>query len=335
MKIKKTTIIAEAGVNHNGDINLAKKLINIAANSGADYVKFQSFNAENLVSKNAALANYQKKNSFNLSHFNMLKKLQLSNEDHEILIDHCKTKNIKFLSTGFDIQSIDMLINYGIDYIKIPSGEITNYPLLQHVGKKKLPVLMSTGMSTLSEINDAMNILTKNGLKKSNITILHCCTSYPAKYDELNLNAIKTIKNYTNCKVGLSDHSIGIEAPLAAVALGAEVIEKHFTISRKMNGPDHKASIEAKELIKMVSSIRNIEDALGNGIKKPTENEKENLVIVRKSIYSRKKISRGDKFTESNLICRRPANGISSMKWNKVIGRKAKKDYNEDELIEI
>jgi len=329
----KTLIIAEAGVNHNGDINLAKKLIDIASEAQVDYVKFQTFKAENLVNKLAKKADYQKTNTGNNdSQFEMLKKLELSQADHYVLIEYCKEKNVKFLSTAFDFDSIEFLKNK-LDFYKIPSGEITNLPYLEKVAELNLPIVMSTGMANLEEVKAAFHILNRNGIKKENITILHCNTEYPTPMEDVNLNAMLTIGKELNVKVGYSDHTLGIEIPIAAVALGATVIEKHFTIDRSMEGPDHKASLEPNELNAMVSSIRNIEKALGNGIKLPSESEKKNISVARKSITAFKNIKKGDVFTVDNLTVKRPGTGISAMKWYDILGTTSLKDYNTDDLI--
>jgi len=328
-----TLIIAEAGVNHNGDINLAKRMIDAAAEAGVDYVKFQTFKAENLVQRNAKKASYQIDNTDNAgSQFSMLKKLELSNENHNILIEYCKLKNVKFLSTAFDFESMDFLKNK-LDFYKIPSGEITNLPYLEKVAKLGLSVVMSTGMANMQEVKEAFSVLVKNGLKKEDITILHCNTEYPTPMEDVNLTAMLTIERELGVKIGYSDHTLGIEIPIAAVAMGASVIEKHFTLDRNMEGPDHKASLEPDELTAMVTAIRNIEFALGDGIKKPSKSEQKNILISRKSIVSISAIKIGDIFTEQNISVKRPGNGISAMKWHDVLGTSADKNYNEDELI--
>ena len=328
-----TLIIAEAGVNHNGDINLAKKMIDAAAEAGVDYVKFQTFNAENLVQRNAKKASYQIDNTDNAgSQFSMLKKLELSNENHNILIEYCKLKNVKFLSTAFDFESMDFLKNK-LDFYKIPSGEITNLPYLEKVAKLGLSVVMSTGMANMQEVKEAFSVLVKNGLKKEEITILHCNTEYPTPMEDVNLTAMLSIEKELGVKIGYSDHTLGIEIPIAAVAMGASVIEKHFTLDRNMEGPDHIASLEPNELTAMVSAIRNIELALGDGIKNPSKSEQKNILIARKSIVSISAIKIGDIFTEQNISVKRPGNGISAMKWHDVLGTSADKNYKEDELI--
>ena len=328
-----TLIIAEAGVNHNGDINLAKRMIDAAAEAGVDYVKFQTFKAENLVQRKAKKAAYQIDNTDNAgSQFSMLKKLELSNENHNILIEYCKLKNVKFLSTAFDFESMDFLKNK-LDFYKIPSGEITNLPYLEKVAKLGLSVVMSTGMADMQEVKEAFSVLVKNGLKKEEITILHCNTEYPTPMEDVNLTAMLSIEKELGVKIGYSDHTLGIEIPIAAVAMGASVIEKHFTLDRNMEGPDHKASLEPNELTAMVTAIRNIELALGDGIKKPSKSEQKNILIARKSIVSISAIKIGNIFTEQNISVKRPGNGISAMKWYDVLGTIADKNYKEDELI--
>lgn len=328
----KTFIIAEAGVNHNGSIELAKKLIDKAVEAGVDAVKFQTFKSEKLVSRNAEKAEYQKKStSKEESQFDMLKKLELDVESHNVLMNYCKDKGIMFLSTAFDLESIDLLNDLGLEIFKIPSGEITNYPYLKKIGKLKKKVILSTGMSNMQEVKEAVNVLKNNGTK--DIIILHCNTEYPTPMECVNLRAINTIKDELNVEVGYSDHTLGIEVPIAAVAMGAKVIEKHFTLDKNMEGPDHKASLEPHELKEMVFRIRNIEKALGNGKKEPSESELKNLAAARKSIVADRKIKRGEIFTEDNITCKRPGNGISPMKWEEVIGKIAVKDFDEDEMI--
>lgn len=330
----KVFIIAEAGVNHNGDINNAKKLIDVAADAGADAVKFQTFKAENIVSKNAEKAEYQKNTTdAQENQFDMLKKLELTEEMHQTLMEYCVEKNIVFLSTPFDLDSIDYLDKEGIEIMKIPSGEITNYPYLVKIAKVGKPVILSTGMSELYEVEDAVAILRENGVE--DITVLHCNTEYPTPYTDVNLKAMLTLKDRLNLKVGYSDHTMGIEVPIAAVAMGATVIEKHFTLDKSMDGPDHKASLEPEELRAMIRAIRNIENALGDGQKTPSYSEKKNISIVRKSIVAQKTILKGEMFTEDNLTVKRPGDGISPMHWNELIGKKAQKDYEADEMIEL
>ena len=331
----KTLIIAEAGVNHNGNIDLAKKLVDVAAEAGVDYVKFQTFKAEKLVNKSAKKASYQKENTGNNdSQYSMLKKLELSEKDHFTLIEYCKIKNIKFLSTAFDFESIEFLKDK-IDFYKIPSGEITNLPYLEKVANLNLDIVMSTGMANLNEVKAAFLVLVNNGINKNRITILHCNTEYPTPMKDVNLKAMLTIQDELGVEIGYSDHTLGIEVPIAAVALGAKVIEKHFTLDRNMQGPDHKASLEPDELKAMVTGIRNIEDALGSSIKKPSESEQKNISIARKSIVSITHIKKGDILNEANISVKRPGNGISPMNWHQVIGSKAVKDFESDELIEL
>lgn len=334
--MKKTLVIAEAGVNHNGSLDTAYKLIDAAKNSGADAVKFQSFKADSLVSKKAEKAVYQKQTtSSNESQYEMIKKLELSLEDHHKLIAYCLIKEIQFLSSPFDLDSIDLLNDLGLETFKIPSGEIINLPYLKKLGKLNKNIILSTGMADLGEIEEALDILIESGTKKENITVLHCNTEYPTPFEDVNLEAMLTIKNAFDVKVGYSDHTNGIEVPIAAVALGAEVIEKHFTLDRNMEGPDHKASLEPTELEAMVKSIRNIEKAMGDGIKKPSKSELKNKSIARKSLIATKKIGKGDLFTEGNIGIKRPGNGISPMRWDEVIGTKASKDFEIDDLIEL
>ena len=336
--MNKTIIIAEAGVNHNGNLSLAKKLVKVAADAGVDYIKFQTFKADKLVTKVACQADYQKENlhSKDTSQYKMLKKLELSNEDYMVLLDYCKDLNIHFLSTGFDLDSLHYLHQLGLTLAKIPSGEITNLPYLRCIGKLFSEVILSTGMSTMQEIKAAIDVLIQNGIRKDNITVLHCNTEYPTPMKDVNLKAMLHIKNELGVRVGYSDHTLGIEVPIAAVALGAEVIEKHITLDRTMEGPDHKASLEPDELKAMVKAIRNIEDALsGSGIKEPSPSEKKNLVIARKSIIALKAIAKGEFLTEKNLTVKRPGTGLSPMQWDSVLGTAAIRDFNEDELIEL
>lgn len=332
--MSKVFIIAEAGVNHNGDINNAKKLIDVAARAGADAVKFQTFKAENIVCKNAEKAEYQKSTTgTEENQFSMLKKLELTEEMHQELQAYCLEKNIMFLSTPFDLESIDYLDKEGIKIMKIPSGEITNYPYLIKMAKTCKPIIVSTGMAELNEVEEAVTILRDNGAK--DITVLHCNTEYPTPYADVNLKAMLTLKDKLDLKVGYSDHTMGIEVPIAAVAMGATVIEKHFTLDKNMDGPDHTASLEPEELEAMIRAIRNIENALGDGIKSPSLSEKKNIDIVRKSIVAKKVILKGEIFTEDNLTVKRPGNGLSPMYWNELIGKMASKDYEIDEMIEV
>ena len=330
----KTIIIAEAGVNHNGSIKIARDLIDVACDAGADYVKFQTFKAESLSTVHAEKADYQKKlTAKGESQFTMLKKLELSLKDHKSLIDYSKRKNIKFLSTAFDIDSIDLLNDLDIPFFKIPSGEITNLPLLRHIGKIGKPVILSTGMSTMDEIISSVNILINSGISRSHLTVLHCNTEYPTPLEDVNLNAMLTIKDKLNLDVGYSDHTLGTEVPIAAVAMGAKVIEKHFTLDRRMPGPDHKASLEPDELKKMITNIRNIEKALGSKYKNPSKSEEKNILIARKSIVAKKEILKGEIFSENNLTAKRPGVGISPMSWDSIIGKKSTRNFKVDELI--
>ena len=334
--MNKVLIIAEAGVNHNGSIKIAKQLIDVAADAGVDYIKFQTFRTEKLVSKTAPKADYQIQNTGNdNSQYDMLKRLELSENDHWELIDYCNKKNVKFFSTAFDIDSVSFLYRLGLSQWKIPSGEITNFPYLRAIGKTRQPVILSTGMANLQEIEEAIKVLVQFGTTREEITLLHCTTEYPAPKNEVNLLAIQTLKNHFGLNVGYSDHTQGIEIPVAAVALGATVIEKHFTLSRDLEGPDHRASLEPNELKQMVQYIRNIEKALGNGIKIPSENEKKNIAIVRKSIVVARNIVQGERFTEDNITVKRPATGISPMQWENIIGKEAYKNFSQDEQIKL
>jgi N,N'-diacetyllegionaminate synthase len=327
-------IIAEIGVNHNGDMALAKKLIDEAKKAGADYVKFQTFKADRLATKKAKKTVYQIKNSGDgESQKDMLARLELSHDMHKKIISHCNKQKIKFLSSAFDIESLDFLSKLGQSIFKIPSGEITNAPYLKHVGAIAKSIILSTGMSNLKEIKEAIKILESGGLSRKDITVLHCTSEYPAPLNEVNLNAMNEIKNKLKVSVGYSDHTAGIEVSLAAVALGAEVIEKHFTFNQKLPGPDHKASLEPKELRLMIKLIRNIEVSLGQPIKQASKCEIKNMAIVRKSIVAKKKIKIGELFTIDNLTTKRPGTGISPMKWNLIIGKKSSRVFNEDELI--
>ena len=330
--MNKTIIIAEAGVNHNGDIGTAKRLIDVASDAGADYVKFQTFKAERLVSPSAQKAKYQIKNDKNSddSQLNMLKKLELSDADHKELISYCKSKNISFFSTAFDDEGISYLSSLNFDMFKIPSGELTNYPYLKAIAKTGLPVILSTGMANLDEIEKSINVLVSYGTKKSEITVLHCNTEYPTPMIDVNLKAMLTIKEELGVKIGYSDHTLGIEVPIAAVALGAEVIEKHFTLDRGLKGPDHKASLEPNELKEMVKSIRNIEKAIsGNGIKEASLSEKKNIDIARKSIHLSKDLTSGSIISEQDIISLRPGDGICTMNWESIIGKIVNKDLKK------
>lgn len=335
--MEKVLIIAEAGVNHNGSMVLAKKLIDAAIYSGADYIKFQSFKTDKLVSRNARQADYQLKNIIGKdnSQYSMLKKLELSPDQHFELISYCNDNGIKFFSTAFDIDSINFLAKLKLGLWKIPSGEITNYPYLKKIALQHEPIILSTGMCDMADIDAALSVLLKFGMNKEQISILHCNTDYPTPMEDVNLNAMKTIANKFGVKIGYSDHTIGIEVPIAAVALGASIIEKHFTLDRNMEGPDHKASLEPDELKTMVNAIRNIEKALGSKNKNVTKSEKKNITAARKSIVALTSINEGDLFTEHNLTVKRPGIGISPMLWESVIGQKSKRSYNPDDIIEI
>lgn len=320
----KVLIIAEAGVNHNGVLKNAFKLVDAAKEAGADYVKFQTFKAEKLVSKAAPKADYQAKNtgdSLGGGQFEMLRKLELSNKDHEELIIYCKAKEIEFLSTGFDLDSVEYLASIGITLAKIPSGEITNLPYLRKVAALYKKVILSTGMATLEEIRRALEVLIQNGVAKENITILHCNTEYPTPMKDVNLKAMLHIRNELNIAIGYSDHTLGIEVPVAAVALGAIVIEKHFTLDKNMEGPDHKASLEPHELKQMVSAIRNIELVLsGSGYKEPSLSELKNIAIARKSIHLNKPLKKGDIIKEEDVVMLRPGDGISPFEVDRILG---------------
>lgn len=332
----KTLIIAEAGVNHNGDMSMARRLIDVAADAGADLVKFQTFQASRLVTTDAKKAEYQSNaTGGDETQYAMLRKLELTREMHLELIEYCRTRGIGFFSTGFDEQSVDMLVELGIDRFKIPSGEITNLPYLRHVGHYGKPVILSTGMADLREIGMALDVLESAGTKRAQITVLHCNTEYPTPMSDVNLRAMLTIRDTFGVEVGYSDHTSGIEIAIAAVALGATVIEKHFTMDRSLPGPDHKASLEPKELSAMVSAIRNIEAALGDGIKRPSPSESKNISVARKSLVASQDIRAGEIFTESNLTIKRPGIGISPMRWDEVLGHKATRDFAKDDLIEL
>lgn len=333
--MNKTLIIAEAGVNHNGSIEMAKRLIDAAVVAGVDYVKFQTFKAEKLVTKDAKQAEYQQRNAADSSQYAMLKKLELTPRQHEELIIYCKQKGVRFLSTAFDLESIEYLHSLSLGVWKIPSGEITNYPYLKKIAQYGEPIIMSTGMCSMGDVEQALNVLLKNGLTKEQISLLHCNTEYPTPMRDVNLKAMLQLRDNFGVKVGYSDHTKGIEVPIAAVALGAEVIEKHFTLDRTLPGPDHKASLEPNELKAMVDAIRNIEQALGDGQKHVSASEERNMAIARKSIVAAKDIKRGELLTEENLTTKRPGSGISPMRWEEVIGTKAIRDFKEDELIEI
>jgi N,N'-diacetyllegionaminate synthase len=327
-------IIAEAGVNHNGSIELAFKLVDAAIEAGVDAVKFQTYKSENLVSKNTQKAEYQKKTTNSSeSQLEMLKKLELSFDAYREINNYCQDKNIIFLSTPFDHSSINLLYELNLKFFKIPSGEITNLPYLRHIGSLAKQVILSTGMSTLKEVGDALAILIDSGTKKENITVLHANTMYPTPMEDVNLRAMQTIQKEFDVSVGYSDHTMGIEVSIAAIAMGASIIEKHFTLDKTMRGPDHIASLEPKELKAMVTAIRNIEKAVGKKIKTVSPSELENKNIVRKSITAKCSIKKGERLTEDNLIIKRPGTGISPMNWDKILGTVAKNDYQADELI--
>ena len=329
-------VIAEAGVNHNGDPLLARRLVEEAARAGADLVKFQTFSADRLVTRSARKANYQKQTTDAAeSQHAMIRRLELSEEAHRMLAEHCRQHGIGFFSSGFDVPSIDLLAALGLDRFKIPSGEITNLPYLRHIGRLGKPVILSSGMSLLDEIESALRVLEAAGTRRELITILHCNTEYPTPMTDVNLRAMLTIRDTFGLEVGYSDHTNGIEVAIAAVALGATVIEKHFTLDRNMPGPDHRASLEPDEFKAMVLAIRNIEQALGDGIKRPSPSESKNLPIARKSVVAARRISAGETFSAGNLAVKRPGSGISPMRWDEVIGQIARRDFERDELIEL
>lgn len=330
-------IIAEAGVNHNGSMKIAKQLVDAAVEASVDIIKFQTFKAEKLVSKTAKQAEYQKNNigDGNDSQYEMLKTLELSEENHEELIAYCREKGIRFWSTAFDFESMDYLHSLGLGLWKIPSGEITNYPFIRKIASYGEDVIMSTGMCEKKDIQNAMDVLLRYGVRKEQITLLHCNTQYPTPFQDVNLNAMASIMHEFDIQVGYSDHTLGIEVPIAAVALGAKVIEKHFTIDRNLPGPDHKASLEPHELKSMVSAIRHIEQALGDGIKRVSDSEKANIPVARKSIVAACLIKKGELLTEENLTVKRPGTGLSPMLWNEVVGTIAIKDYEEEDLIQL
>ncbi|MEG0655443.1 MAG: N-acetylneuraminate synthase [Mucinivorans sp.] len=332
-----TLIIAEAGVNHNGSIDTARRLIDVAGAAGVDYVKFQTFKADRLVSRSAQKAQYQQDNmaGADTSQYAMLRALELSPADHYELIEHCRSKNVAFFSTAFDLESIDFLSSLDMPMWKVPSGEITNFPYLRKIGQTQKPVILSTGMATMGEIEDAINVLTRFGTPRAQITLLHCTTEYPTPKAEVNLRAMQTMNRVFGLRVGYSDHTQGIEIPVAAVAMGACVIEKHFTLDRAMQGPDHLASIEPIELEQMVAQIRNVEQALGDGVKQATLSEKPNIVVARKSIVAARAIKKGERLTEENITVKRPACGISPMEWERVVGQVAVRDFMDEETIEI
>ncbi len=328
-------IIAEAGVNHNGSLELAKKLIDVAVNAGADAVKFQTFATDSLICRHAQKAQYQLQTTpAEESQYEMLRKLELNEEAHKELISYCREKHIQFLSTPFDHSSIDLLARLGISTFKIPSGEITNLPYLRHIARLASEIILSTGMATLGETEAALEVLQQSGVTKNRITVLHATTEYPCPANEVNLRAMLTLRDAFQVSVGYSDHTLGSEIAVAAVALGACVIEKHITLSRSMDGPDHKASMEPDELVAMVQAIRHVSAALGDGIKKPSASEIKNIPIARKSIVAACEISAGDMFTVENLAVKRPATGLNPMHWDDILGQLATKNYAKDELIQ-
>lgn len=334
--MKHTIIIAEAGVNHNGSFDRAIKMIDTAKECGVDYIKFQTFKAEKITNRFASQAEYQRQNTgTDNTQLAMLRKLELSDEDFRRLNEHCKKVGIKFMSTPFDLESIDFLAGLGMDFMKIPSGEITNLPYLRRISKLGIPVIMSTGMCEMSEIKDALEVLYHGGLTRDQVILLHCNTEYPTPMQDVNLSAMSTISSAFGTKVGYSDHTEGIEVPIAAVAMGACVIEKHFTLDKRLPGPDHVASLEPDELKAMVKSIRNIEKAIGNPEKKVSDSERKNIAVARKSIVAAKNIAKGEILTEENLAVKRPGTGISPMAWDSIIGKPASRDFMEDELIEL
>lgn len=329
-------IIGEIGVNHNGNIETAKKMIDVARNASCDAVKFQTFNAEESISRFASKAEYQQATTGDKeSQLEMVKKLRLDINAHKELINYSKKRDILFLSSPFDLDSIELLNKLGLEMFKIPSGEITNLPYLRKIGSLRKKIIMSTGMANLKEIKDALDILKKAGTKKEDITVLHCNTAYPTPMEDVNLLAMLTIRDAFKVKVGYSDHTLGIEVAIAAVALGASVIEKHFTLDRNLPGPDHRASLNPNELKLMVESVRNVEKVLGSNAKKPSNSEFKNKSIVRKSIIAARDIKKGEVFTEENITAKRPGTGISPMVWGNIIGKVANRDFNEDELIEL
>jgi N,N'-diacetyllegionaminate synthase len=334
--MSKTIIIAEAGVNHNGDMNIAKEMIEVAKSCGADFIKFQAFNPSLLATANAPQAAYQKRNSGrNESQLEMLKKLSLGKDASELLFAHCKKIKIGFLSSPFDIESIKILAGLNVKTFKIPSGEITNYPYLNCIGRFNKKIILSTGMANLGEIEKALSVLLESGTLRKNITLLHCTTEYPASINDVNLRAMLTLKEAFKLPIGYSDHTEGIEIALAAVAMGAQVIEKHFTLNKQYKGPDHKASLEPQELKCLVKAIRKIENAMGNGVKLIALAESQNKIVARKSIVAGKNIKKGDRFTINNLTTKRPGNGLNPMLWTFILGKKAIRNFNKDEMIEI
>lgn len=335
-QMSKVFIIAEAGVNHNGSLKTAKKMVDAAVRAGADAVKFQTFNAQSLVSKYAPKARYQMATTVkDESQLEMLKNLELGLNAHKELIKYCRAKKIMFLSSPFDLKSIDLLARLGLRIFKIPSGEITDLPYLRKIGALRKKLMMSTGMAKMSEVKNALDVLIKSGTKKKDIVVLHCNTEYPTHFKDVNLAAMLTMKNKLGVEVGYSDHTLGIEAAIAAVTLGASVIEKHFTLDKNMLGPDHRASVSPDGLKQMVNAIRNVEKAIGSGLKEPSKPELRNLVVVRKSIVASGDINKGDFFNPENISTKRPGNGISPMMWDKILGKKAKRNFKKDERISI
>ncbi|MCG8995494.1 N-acetylneuraminate synthase [Laribacter hongkongensis] len=335
MKAKSTLIIAEAGVNHNGDLDMALRLIDAAAEAGADLVKFQTYSAQRLAVRDAKKAAYQQaQTGVGETQYEMLQRLELSPQNHQILIDHCTHRGIGFFSTGFDTQSVDLLVSLGQDMFKIPSGEITNLPYLRHIGGLRKNVILSTGMATLGEIEAALEVLEVSGTPRDQIVVLHCTTEYPAPFEEVNLRVMPALAQSLGVKVGYSDHTRGIDVAIAAVALGATIIEKHFTLDRTLPGPDHAASLEPGELAGMVAAIRNVEKALGDTVKRRTASEIGNVAVARKSIVAARPIRQGETYSADNLATKRPGTGISPMRWDEMLGRAAQRDYQADELIE-
>ncbi len=334
--MNRTFVIGEVGVNHNGSLERAIRMVDAAAAAGADAVKFQTFTAEKIITVAAPKAGYQKENTdADESQHEMIRKLELSEEAHSRLFKYCQEKEIQFLSSPFDIDSIDLLIRLELKIFKIPSGEITNLPYLRKLGALKKRLILSTGMADLGEIKDALHVLTESGTPLGSITVLHCNTEYPSPFEDVNLTAMQTIRNsFPGISVGYSDHTLGIEAAVAAVALGAEVLEKHFTLDRNLPGPDHKASLEPDELKAMIRAVRNVEKALGTGIKKPSPSELKNKPVARKSIVAARSIRKGEIFTMENLATKRPGTGISPMRWDEITGRKATRSYRKEEMIE-
>jgi len=332
----KCFIIAEAGVNHNGSVETAKKMVEVASLAGADAVKFQTFKAERLISTTAAKAEYQKKTAVGRqSQLEMVKELELDSGSFRELFDYCRQKEIEFLSSPFDLESVDLLAELGLEIFKIPSGEITNLPFLRKIGGLKRKVILSTGMSEMEEIADALSVLLTAGTEKKDITVLHCNTEYPSPIEDVNLRAMLTIRDTFGVDIGYSDHTLGIEVAVAAAALGAVVIEKHFTVDRAMEGPDHSSSLIPNELAAMVSAIRNVEKALGDGVKRPSPSELKNRDVVRKSIVAARSIKKGEIFSERNITAKRPGDGICPMQWDRVLGKVAGRDFCQDELIEL